>query len=122
MYRAHFESKTNDSSEESSTQELDDEPFGSPPCGSCRCCLDSNNDDCECDARKLVAFNVRRLRHARDLSQEELSARANIHRTHLTRLETQAINVSLGVILKLARALELDPRELLKPRRYHTGD
>ncbi len=82
----------------------------------CHCCLQAlDPGNCDCPALKLVALNVRRLRLNSDLSQQELSARANIHRTHLARFETQATNISLSVFFKIARGLDVDPRELLKP-------
>ena len=88
-------------------------------CADCDCCLRKRDiNDCNCVARRILAFNVRRLRSRRNLSQEELSDLANIHRTHLARLETQAINISVVVLFRIARALQVDPRELLKPRSY----
>lgn len=45
---------------------------------------------------------------------------SNIHRTHLARFETQATNISLAVLFKLARGLEVDPRKLLKPKTSHS--
>jgi transcriptional regulator with XRE-family HTH domain len=68
------------------------------------------------EGRALVATNVRRLRHAKGWSQEKLSHLAGIDRTHLARLEAQAINVSLDVFFGLAEALAEDPRELLLPQ------
>jgi DNA-binding Xre family transcriptional regulator len=88
-------------------------------CADCDCCLRKPDiKDCNCIARRVLALNVRRLRARRNLSQEELSDLANIHRTHLARLESQAINISVVVLFRIARALQVDPRELLKPRNY----
>lgn len=100
-------------------------PEVSPQCtrGSeiCSCCLQALEPaDCDCPALELVALNVRRLRIQREMSQQELSSRANIHRTHLARFETQATNISLVVLFKLARGLNVDPRELLRPRTKHS--
>ena len=83
----------------------------------CHCCLRSlSPNSCDCPAIRLVALNVRRLRMRKDLSQQELSSRANIHRTHLARFETQATNISLSILFRIARGLEVDPRDLLVPR------
>ena len=85
-------------------------------CNGCVCCIDPDCNENECYVRRLISMNVRRLRHARELTQQELSDRAGIDRTHLARLEAHATNISLRIFLKLARALEQDPRELLAPR------
>ncbi|MFW5967924.1 MAG: helix-turn-helix domain-containing protein [Persicimonas sp.] len=85
-------------------------------CGDCDECICRGQVPVTCNARQLVRINVRRLRQEADLSQRELSEIASIDRTHLARLETEAINVSLNVLAKLARALEVDPRELFCPR------
>lgn len=64
--------------------------------------------------RGVVAGRVRRLRTERGWSQRQLAERADIDRTHLARFETQAINVSLDVLFRLALALEIRPARLLK--------
>lgn len=83
-------------------------------CPSCRLVEDSSTLD-DCKGLRMVAHNIRRIRLARNLSQQELSEQANIHRTYLARLETRAINISLSVLLRIALALNTDPRELLRP-------
>lgn len=63
--------------------------------------------------RWLVARNVRRLRHERGWTQQELAERARIDRTHLARFESRGINVSLDVLFCLAQALDVEARSLL---------
>lgn len=86
-------------------------------CEGCQGCLlvEDSSTEYDCKALKMVAFNIRRLRHSQNLSQQQLSEQANIHRTYLARLETRAVNISLSVLLRLALALNTDPRELLRP-------
>ena len=64
----------------------------------------------------LSAFgaNVRRLRKALGISQEELARRAGLHRTYVGGVERGERNVTLLVIKKLASALEVKPADLLK--------
>ncbi len=57
---------------------------------------------------------VRRLREQRKLSQEKLAELAGIHPTYLGRIERGRQNISLVNIGKIARALKVKPRELLK--------
>jgi transcriptional regulator with XRE-family HTH domain len=59
--------------------------------------------------------NLKRLRSAVGLSQEELAARAGLHRTYVSSVERGRRNVSLENIYALAKALKCDPRELLSP-------
>ena len=65
------------------------------------------------ELRSCVADKVRRLRDQRGWSQRQLAERAGIDRTHLARFETQAINVSLDVLFRLAGALQVPPCRLL---------
>jgi transcriptional regulator with XRE-family HTH domain len=60
------------------------------------------------EARKRVAVNVQRLRRDRGLSQEELGARARVHQTYLSQVESAKRNPSIDVIERLAAALGVD--------------
>jgi transcriptional regulator with XRE-family HTH domain len=71
-------------------------------------------DDQETPTR-IFARNLRRLRHAAGLSQEELAARAGLHRTYVSSIERANRNVSIENIFALAAALKCDPRDLLAP-------
>ena len=63
--------------------------------------------------KEILAKNVRRLRQATGLSQEELGARADLHRTYISSIERSERNVSLENIFRLANALDVEPSELL---------
>lgn len=67
------------------------------------------------DLREVFATNLRRLRHAKGLSQEALSDSADINRTYLSKLETGATYVGLEIIGKLAKVLGVEPTEFLLP-------
>lgn len=66
-------------------------------------------------ARKLLAANMRRLRRAKGLSQEELAHQADLDRTYISSLERSVYAASVDAIEKLAAALEVEPADLLKP-------
>lgn len=66
------------------------------------------------DLRDVFATNLRRLRHARGLSQDELAYEAEVSRSYLSQIEKGVFYVSLKVVAKLARALEIEPAELLR--------
>ncbi|MDY0062341.1 MAG: helix-turn-helix transcriptional regulator [Myxococcota bacterium] len=67
------------------------------------------------DPKIVFARNVKRLRSAAGLSQEELAARAGLHRTYISSVERGQRNISLENICALAAALGSDPRDLLAP-------
>lgn len=66
------------------------------------------------DLRQLFATNLRRIRHARKLSQEQLAHDAGIDRVYVSRLERAVTYVGLEIIGKLADVLEVDPVEFLR--------
>jgi transcriptional regulator with XRE-family HTH domain len=66
------------------------------------------------DLRDVFASNLRRLRHGKNMSQEELAGRAGINRTYVSKLETGATYAGLEIIGKLADALKVDAAELLR--------
>ena len=68
-------------------------------------------------AGALVARNIRRLRVARELSQEMLAFEAGIDRSYVSRLERGMENPSVAVLEKLAGALSSNIEELFTPPR-----
>ena len=63
----------------------------------------------------LIAFGerVRELRKDKGLSQEELSFKADLHRTYIGMIERAEKNITLTNIEKIAKALDVLPSELL---------
>ena len=66
------------------------------------------------DLREVFAANLRRLRHAKGLSQDDLAYEAEVSRSYLSQLEKGAFHASLKIVGKLAAVLEVEPAELLK--------
>lgn len=62
----------------------------------------------------LISFGakVRELRKEKGLSQEELSFKADLHRTYIGMIERAEKNITLINIEKIAKALEVDLKEL----------
>jgi transcriptional regulator with XRE-family HTH domain len=71
------------------------------------------------DLRDVFASNLRRLRHAKGLSQDDLAYEAEVSRSYLSQLEKGAFYASLKIIGKLMDVLEVEPAEFLRlpPRR-----
>lgn len=64
--------------------------------------------------RGVVARNVRTMREAAGLSQEELAHAARVHTTYLSGVENGHRNPTLDVIERLANALAVEPASLLE--------
>ncbi|MFD1631546.1 helix-turn-helix domain-containing protein [Pseudopedobacter beijingensis] len=66
----------------------------------------------EKDAIKSFGNKVRLIRKERKLSMEMLANIAEIELSQIYRIETGKINPKLTTILKIAEALEINPKEL----------
>lgn len=66
------------------------------------------------DARERFAANLRAARVERGLSQEALGFACSLHRTEISLLERAGRDPRLNTLVKLARALEMTPAELLR--------
>jgi transcriptional regulator with XRE-family HTH domain len=74
------------------------------------------------DIRDLFAANLRRLRHDRGLSQDDLAYEAKVSRSYLSEIEKGGFYASLKIIERLAKALKVDPAQFLeKPSRKKPG-
>ena len=67
------------------------------------------------DLKEVMAVNVRRARHARGLTQEELAARADLSSRYVGAIERAKVSASVSVLGRLATALAIDPRKLIHP-------
>jgi len=65
------------------------------------------------DIRQRLAKNMRKLRHAKGWSQEELAHQAGLHRTYVSDLERSARNPSIAIIEKLEQAFNVNAGALL---------
>ena len=66
------------------------------------------------DWRQVVGKNVKRLRSARGLTQEQLAFESEIDLTYLGGIERGTRNPSLLVMARIAYALSVRPTDLLK--------
>lgn len=68
--------------------------------------------------REIFSQNMKKLRRLRAISQEELAHLADIDRTYVSALERKVYSASLDVVASIAKALDVEPHELLvKPRK-----
>lgn len=66
------------------------------------------------DLREVLAKNLRKLRHEKGLSQDDLAYEAEVSRSYLSQLEKAAFYASLKTVAKLAKVLDVEGWELLK--------
>ncbi len=67
------------------------------------------------NVRARLSGNMRRLRQAKNWSQEELAHQSGLHRTYISDLEREARNPTIEVVDKIAVALNVPCGELLDP-------
>jgi transcriptional regulator with XRE-family HTH domain len=66
------------------------------------------------DLKDVMAINLRRVRHDRRLTQEELAERAGLSVRYVGAIERADVSASVTVLGHIAEALEMDPGDLLK--------
>ena len=64
----------------------------------------------------LIAYNIVNMRKEKGLTQEELAFNAGIDRTYIGYIENSKHNVTLGMLVKIADALQIEVMDLLKPK------
>ena len=69
------------------------------------------------NGRALLAWNLRKLRVERELSQEQLAADAGIDRAYLGGIERETENPTVDLLDRLATALGCPVAELFTPPR-----
>jgi transcriptional regulator with XRE-family HTH domain len=67
------------------------------------------------DYRQVFAANLRRIRHEKGISQEELAYEAEVNRTYMSKVEKGDTWVGLEIMVRLSSALGIEPADLLQP-------
>ncbi len=69
------------------------------------------------DLKEVMAINLRRLRHAKRMTQEQLAEAAGLSARYVGAIERADASASVTVLGKIADALNVEPRDLVqKPR------
>lgn len=66
------------------------------------------------DLKEVMAKNLRRARHDKKLTQEELADRAGLSMRYVGSIERGDVSASVTVLGQIADALGIEPGELLK--------
>lgn len=69
------------------------------------------------DIRERLAFNMKRLRKEKGLSQEQFAFEAGIHRTYISDLERGSRNPTISIIEKIADSFGVCEGDLFLPRK-----
>jgi len=67
------------------------------------------------EARRLFATNLRKLRAARGMTQEDLAAAAEVDRSYISNVENEHKSVSADVVEAVAKVFGLDIFEMFHP-------
>lgn len=60
-----------------------------------------------------LGIHIRQLRERKNLSQQDLANDCNIPKSQIARIERAKINTTVRTLIKIANALEIEPKELL---------
>ena len=66
------------------------------------------------DLKEIMAMNLRRKRHDRHMTQEELAERAGLRARYVGAIERGDVSASVTVLGQIAEALGVEPGDLLR--------
>ncbi|WP_310557354.1 helix-turn-helix transcriptional regulator [Flavobacterium sp.] len=60
-----------------------------------------------------LGIHIRKLREKKDISQQNLADDCNISKAQIGRVERAEFNTTIRTLVKIANALDIEPKELL---------
>jgi transcriptional regulator with XRE-family HTH domain len=66
------------------------------------------------EAQQILAWNMRKIRVTRGISQEKLALEAGVERAYYGKLERGSENVTIGIIASIAKALDVPIADLFR--------
>ncbi|UVK50396.1 helix-turn-helix transcriptional regulator [Mesorhizobium sp. AR02] len=66
------------------------------------------------DLKDVMAINLRRVRHAKKLTQEELAESAGLSARYVGAIERADVSASVSVLGRIAEALHVDAADLIQ--------
>lgn len=66
------------------------------------------------DLKEVMAVNLRRIRHDKQMTQEELADRAGLSARYIGSIERADVSASVTVLGQIAAALGIDVADLLR--------
>jgi DNA-binding XRE family transcriptional regulator len=65
---------------------------------------------------ELLREEIKRLRKENNLTQEQLGKLIGVQRAHISKLENNATNITIGTLLKVLNALDAELNFSIQPR------
>ena len=69
------------------------------------------------DLNEVMAINLRLIRHAKQLTQEELADLSGVSVRYIGKIERAHVSASVTVLGRISTALNVDPCDLLSRKR-----
>ncbi len=66
--------------------------------------------------RERVGLNIQDTRRLQGISQEVLALRADVNRGYMGKIENAKYSMTLDMLEKISKALDIDPKYLLNQR------
>lgn len=63
-----------------------------------------------------LGIHIRKLRDKKNMSQQDLANDSGITKSQIARIERAEINTTVKTLIKIANALEIEPKDLLNFR------
>lgn len=60
-----------------------------------------------------LGIHIRQLREKKNMSQQDLAGDSGVPKSQIARIERAKINTTVRTLIKIANALEIEPKELL---------
>lgn len=67
-----------------------------------------------------IAFNVKKFRQLQGLTQEKLAELSGLHPNYISAIERQKRNISVTSLMKIAKALNVQPLDLIDEEHLET--
>lgn len=66
------------------------------------------------DLKEVMAVNLRRMRHDKQMTQEELADRSGLSARYIGSIERADVSASVTVLGQIAEALEIEAADLIR--------
>lgn len=73
------------------------------------------------DLKEVMAVNLRRIRHDRKMTQEDLAQAARLSARYVGKIEQARVSATVTVLGQIAAALGVEPTKLIAKLRDHAG-
>ncbi|WGD53509.1 helix-turn-helix transcriptional regulator [Bradyrhizobium sp. CB1650] len=71
------------------------------------------------DLKEVMAINLRRIRHMKEMTQEELADSAGLSVRYVGAIERADVSASVTVLGRIAKALGVEAADLIKRTAVH---